>query len=113
MRVLCPDENVNTWQKIEPYTILASCDNVKKDIYESITNKISSCDHCRIIIIHDFAKEDAGVYVCFTNKTKMGTFIKHQVEVRPRSKYLSHGDYNSVKFKVNNSRFMLNFGKLN
>lgn len=87
VQITCPGKNVNTWRKSGVNAILAYCKNGIQHIDNRTSHKISKGHNCNELIFNNFTMDDVGIYVCITNKTEMGNFKKHGVEVKLNSKY--------------------------
>lgn len=98
VQITCPGENVNTWRKYGDNNILAYCENGIQNIYSRTSDKISKGHNCNELNINNFTMDDVGIYVCFTNKTEMGNFKEHGVEVKLNSKYPISKTINCIHF---------------
>lgn len=59
---------VNFWQRFETQFIFASCENGSPVVNSTLSNRMSVSDTCQTLTIHNFTKEDVGVYHCFAIK---------------------------------------------
>lgn len=99
--MICPYENVYSWQKLDTQDILASCENGMKQINSSILYRISVSDDCEKLKINEFTAEDVGLYRCYVFGERTSNRHKYDFNITVRCKYI---EYVNLKF----SRQILN-----
>ncbi|XP_063448091.1 hemicentin-1-like [Mytilus trossulus] len=70
IRLDCLLEIVQFWRKLTTHFIVAACEGGSPVVHSTISNRIYVSDTCHILTIHNFTKEDVGIYRCFTINTK-------------------------------------------
>lgn len=85
--MLCPYQNVQSWQKLETQDILASCENGMPLINSTISKRISITESCNILTINNFTEIDVGLYRCYV--FDKSTTKAHDFNITILSKYIS------------------------